>query len=762
MSDLRPVGIDLGTTNSCIATIDSSGRTKMVRNSEGDLLTPSAVLFDAAEVTVGKEAHKVAAIRSGQVAEWIKRDMGNPVYSRPIRGQYLPPEVIQACILRKLKADAVAALGPDVKAVITVPAYFDEPRRKSTADAGEMAGLAVMDIVNEPTAAALAFGEALGYLVSGTPRDVMTVAVYDLGGGTFDATLLRLAPGDLRTLATDGDVHLGGFDWDLRLLNHAADWFHNAFGVDPRDDPSSWQRLYDNVVDAKHTLSVRTHATVRVEHAGHSAELEVTRDQFQSLTADLLERTAYTTRQLLAAAKLSWSDVNRVLLVGGSTRMPMVTRMLRELTGLIPDRTVNPDEAVARGAAIYANYLLAREAVGPQRTEFRVTDVNAHSLGVEGLDPETLRKTNVILIRRNTPLPASFTHRFMTKIANQRSIVVQVLEGESTLPGECNAIGRTVIRDLPAGLTKGWPIDVTFEYATNGRLNVRAAVPGTDRQVTLDLEREHALTSEGLVRWKQAVCQSGGFDAFEAMLDSVLGPMGAPGDSAAPPVLGAPLVAPVPSPSVPGAARLPAEPPRVLPDLPAEPPPVAARRPGESRVAAASRPAAPAREGAGFPTGSLLSLAGFPDEPPAAAGRSPAIDHEPREQRLFPGVPPSAEPTVAPAPSAPPVATVPSSEFVCIEPAPAGPDAPRQPDRLPTALVRASGFGRADDESRPEGGPANVAFPAANETSPSGHGQLRAALGFFGFVVSGILGLGAAYVCYVILHWLWPHIRLWP
>src|SRR5271166_5198677 len=203
------VGIDLGTTNSVVAYLDENGRTQVARNTEGDVLTPSVVLFEDSEVVVGKEAKKATAIKAGSIAECVKRDMGKETYSRQIHGEKLHPEVIQACILKKLKDDAIATVGANFEAVITVPAYFDEPRRKATADAGEMAGLAVLDIVNEPTAAALSFGESLGYLTAeGEPREPMKVMVYDLGGGTFDVTLLDLRPGDLRTLATDGDVQL--------------------------------------------------------------------------------------------------------------------------------------------------------------------------------------------------------------------------------------------------------------------------------------------------------------------------------------------------------------------------------------------------------------------------------------------------------------------------------------------------------------------------------------------------------------------------
>jgi molecular chaperone DnaK len=524
MAGAIAVGIDLGTTNSAAAWVDPSGRTAMLRNSEGDLITPSVVLFEDSEVIVGKEARRMASVYPDRVAQWVKRDMGSRVYSRPIRGEYLPPEVIQACILRKMKADVVAAVGPAAKAVLTVPAYFDEPRRKQTADAGEMAGLSLLDIVNEPTAAALGFGEVLGYLSpTGTLLGEMNVMVYDLGGGTFDATLLRLAPGDIRTLATDGDVQLGGYDWDTRLVGFAADAFGRAHGRDPREDPATLSRLYEAAVEAKHTLSARSHATIHVEHAGISFEVPVSREQFEEMTADLLERTAYTSRQLLAAAGLQWRDVSRILLVGGSTRMPMAANMLQRLTGVAPDRTVNPDEAVARGAAIYAHYLLSAPERGGTGATFQVTNVNSHSLGVEGIDSATFRKINVILIPRNTPLPAQVAERFATKTDAQRSIVIQVLEGESTLPGECTAIGRTVIRDLPVGLPKGWPVEVTFAYGANGRLSVRGVVPGTSREVTLELERDIGLSREGISRWKQAVDSAAGFDRFEAMVQEVLG-----------------------------------------------------------------------------------------------------------------------------------------------------------------------------------------------------------------------------------------------
>lgn len=519
MSKPKAIGIDLGTTNSCVAWVDELGHTAMIPNTEGELLTPSVVLFDDSEVVVGKEARNACIVEPGRVAIWVKRDMGAPVYSRPIRGEYLPPEVIQACILRKLRSEVAHLLGPESQVVITVPAYFDEPRRKATADAGEMGGLRVLDIVNEPTAGALAFGETLGYLTpESAPHRSLTVLVYDLGGGTFDSTLLKLSAGNVKMIATDGDVQLGGYDWDTRLLNSVADQFRQAYGSDPRDDPHAASRLYREVIDAKHTLSSRMHTKVRLDHAGHHFECEVTRQAFEEMTTDLLERTAYTTRQLLATAHMDWKEVDRIFLVGGSTRMPMVLRMLEQMSGIRPDHTVNPDEAVARGAALYAHYLLGKTTAGAKPAKFEVTNVNAHSLGVEGIDTDTMRKRNVILIPRNSILPAKVTQRFATKSDGQHSIVIQVLEGESSLPSECTAIGRTVIRDLPAGLPKGWPVEVTFEYGRNSRLTVRAMVPGTRRETALDLERDVGLSNEGIARWKQAVASPGSFESFASLL----------------------------------------------------------------------------------------------------------------------------------------------------------------------------------------------------------------------------------------------------
>jgi molecular chaperone DnaK len=515
MNSGRAIGIDLGTTFSAVAWVNETGHSALVPNGDGEFLTPSVVLFEETGVVVGKEAKRVAVVYPDRVAACVKRDMGRPVYSRPIAGQYLPPEVIQSYILKRLKDDALRTVKDCPGVVITVPAYFDDPRRRATFHAGELAGLNVLDIINEPTAAALAFGEELGYLTrTGGARGHQNVLVYDLGGGTFDVTLIEMQAGNLRTIATDGDVQLGGFDWDMRLVDYMAEVFIHQHHDDPRRSPSTLQQMLADAEAAKHALSARSRAMVNLAHRGNTTHVVLSRELFEERTSDLLERTRYTTRQLLATAGMEWKDIHRVLLTGGSTRMPMVPRMLKELSGMEPDYCVNPDEAVARGAAIYANFLVAWRGMAGDKPAFDVSNVNSHSLGVEGTDPQTGRRRNRVLISRNTRLPAQRTEEFITQTPGQRSVVVHVLEGESRDPDECSLIGRTVLRDLPRDLPQGSPVEITFRYEANGRLMVLAQLKGTARVVKLELERSATMTPDRLTRWKHVVQTDAGMASF--------------------------------------------------------------------------------------------------------------------------------------------------------------------------------------------------------------------------------------------------------
>ena len=307
MADTHAIGIDLGTTRSAVGHVNSDGITSMLPNNHEDIFTPSIVLFRDEERIVGREAERRLEFETANIAVEPKRDMGESYYRRAIQGKQIPPEVIQACILRSLRSNVIERLGEDYQAVVTVPAYFDESRRTATADAAKMADLNLLDIVNEPTAAALAFGERLGYLKeSGEPNVEMNILVYDLGGGTFDVTIVRLADNLIQTIATDGDMQLGGSDWDSRLADTLRRKFTEA-GFEPPNDDAGNMRLRRLAIEAKHTLSTRDQATVRMEIDGKTAATLVMRDEFEECSRDLVERTAFTTRQVMSAAKVGWS-----------------------------------------------------------------------------------------------------------------------------------------------------------------------------------------------------------------------------------------------------------------------------------------------------------------------------------------------------------------------------------------------------------------------------------------------------------------------
>lgn len=518
-----PIGIDLGTTYSVIAYVDAAGRPTTIVNHLGDLLTPSALLFDDEGVIVGKEAIRSAALAPDRYTECFKRDMGSPYARRKIRGVDVPPEILSAFVLEQLKSDAERRLGVPIRqAVITVPAFFDETRRKATQEAGHLADLEVLDIINEPTAAALCYGYAQGFLKLGqadAEAQRQRVAVYDLGGGTFDVTILEIQGSNFRALATDGDVWLGGKDFDERLVNHLAEQFIAAHGVDPRSDPQDAAQLWEDAMELKHALSERAKATVVCFHAGIRMRIEVTRDTFEQLTRDLLERTETTTSLVVKQAGLEWSDIDRLLLVGGSTRMPMVSRMLQRVTGKVPDCSQSPDEAVAHGAALYADMLMRQRESG--KPAYQLINVNSHSLGVVGVHQKTGQKTNVVLIPKNTPLPARAVRVFKTARTNQRNVRVAIVEGESHRPEECIALGECVVRDLPSGLPQGTPVEVEYAYAANGRLSVTARVPSVRYSRHVEIDRNEARHLGDLKTWRERLrglveASAEGFAATEA------------------------------------------------------------------------------------------------------------------------------------------------------------------------------------------------------------------------------------------------------
>ena len=501
------VGIDLGTTYSVIAYLDEQGRPTSAANSNGEVLTPSVVLFDQEGTVVGREAVLAAALEPDKVADCVKRDMGSKYYHKKIGGELLPPEVISSYILRRLKSDAERKLGPIEQAVITVPAYFDETRRRATMDAGRLAGLDVLDILNEPTAAAIVFGHQKGFLDrSGRVKSEspVRVLVYDLGGGTFDVTVVELSDQSFTALATDGDVRLGGKDWDEKLVEIAAKRLQKELGHDPRQNPATLLELWFAAEAAKKTLSERLKATMFINHEGRRLKVEVGRREFEEAAAGLVARTATTADIVVMQAGLTWPDIDRVLVVGGSTRMPMILQMLAEVAGKAVDHSVSADEAVAHGAALYADLLLQKHGAGGH-TQFAVTNINSHSLGLIGVDPDTGNRVNRTIIAKNTPLPHSASRRFKTHHANQPNVKVAVVEGEGETPDACIDVGTCVIRDLPPNLPAGWPVDVRYTYQENGRLTVTAKLVGHEAKVTTDFLRDNSLSDDDLMLWGECL-----------------------------------------------------------------------------------------------------------------------------------------------------------------------------------------------------------------------------------------------------------------
>lgn len=498
------VGIDLGTTRSVVAHLDSTGRPCTVQNLEGDATTPSVVFFDRKSIVVGKEALKAAEYEPDRVVQFAKRELGKEAFRIPVAGMQLPPEVIQALILRKLKEDAIHRFGPIDQCVVTVPAYFNEPRRKATQDAGRIAGLNVVDIINEPTAAALAYGVQRGFVsAEGRTESLETVLVYDLGGGTFDVTLMEIVGNDYSAIATAGDVYLGGIDWDHRIADYVAEQFLIQYGVDPRKDPSQRQRLLTEAEDAKRSLSQRDEVVIRFSMDGNRVQVPLDRSQFESLCGDLIDRTMMTTRKALKEANRTWKDVSRLLLVGGSSRMPMVQDMLESESALKVDRSLSADESVAQGAAIYAGILLSTD----QRLSSKISvhNVNSHDLGLLGLDKDTGGQRRSLMIPRNSRLPVKKGKRFATSRPNQASVSVKIVEGGDDAGRHSTLIGNCVVRDLPPHLPAATAVDVFFNYGDDGRLHVTAALPSIGTKAEMTIERESGLSNQDLEYWTHRV-----------------------------------------------------------------------------------------------------------------------------------------------------------------------------------------------------------------------------------------------------------------
>jgi molecular chaperone DnaK len=523
------VGIDLGTTFSAIATLDDHGLPVTLPNRAGEMLTPSAILLlEDGTAVVGQAALDVALEQPDRVATLVKRRMGESSFGAPVAGRDFRPETLSAILLRKLVQDAELRIGPIRKAVITVPAYFDDTRRKATKDAGRIAGLDVLDILDEPTAAALAYsfqrshghggGLGGGFLpvTEALPDQQQTVLVYDLGGGTFDVTLVRLSQRRFQALAIEGDVRLGGKDWDDRIVDHVAKLFQKQYNDDPRSDPQSAAQLRNAAERAKRTLSTVPQTTLTCMHGGQVLKVPLTRSEFETLTRDLLARTRLTTYQVLRHAGLTWEQVDRVLLVGGSTHMPMTGQMLQDLTGKLPDNSLAVSEVVARGAALHAGIVAAHADEDSRNLDAQALEllgqveeinVNAHGLGVEVRNSANDR-VNDVLVPRNTQLPTACSRVYYTKVASQQRVRVKVLQGDAPLSSDCISIGECWIEGLPGNLPRGSPVQVRCGVASNGLIDVMALDMTSGKMARTVIHRSAGLTDEALAaeaEWVRAL-----------------------------------------------------------------------------------------------------------------------------------------------------------------------------------------------------------------------------------------------------------------
>jgi molecular chaperone DnaK len=507
----RTVGIDLGTTFSTLAYLDAEGNPVPVPNEDDDVETPSLILLaTSGHVVVGPNRNRAAMEDPANVVERVKRFMGQAEFQRTFDGHEITPEFLSALILKKLRQDAEKRIGKIGNAVITVPYYFNDAKRKATEDAGRIAGLNVIDIINEPTAATLTYAWLQGQLGAGSFDRPRQALVYDLGGGTFDVTVVRYTPTHFQVLATDGDAQLGGIDWNDRLLNYVADQYRERYGSDPRESTKTVQMLRNECDMAKIALTDSQQTSISFRHGDKSITVPVTRQQFEEMTGDLFQRTADTTELVLEQAKITAQDLDAVVLVGGSTLMPRVPKMIHDVTGKDPFRGISPHTAVAQGAAIHAAILEAKyrtgqselaEIVRKRLSTIKQDEVNSHGLGVIAKNPKTGKNVNHVMIPRNSTLPIEVKQVFKTVTENQERVNVSVTEGDAPEPAAVTLIGNCRITSLPKQLPKGSPVEVTYAFDRSGRVRVSAREKTSGQQAAIEIERRSGLDESRLDRY---------------------------------------------------------------------------------------------------------------------------------------------------------------------------------------------------------------------------------------------------------------------
>lgn len=510
MSERKAVGIDLGTTFSAIAHIDAYGKPQIIPNAESERITPSVILFDGQNAIVGTLAKQNSVAEPEKIVDFVKREMGKSrdQFHREFNGQSFTAEELSALIIRKLRSDAEKYLGvPVTDAVITVPAYFNDAERTATIQAGQLAGLNVLQIINEPTAAALAYG------LDKLDQD-QTVFVFDLGGGTFDVTIMRIENQSIRMVATNGDHRLGGKDWDDIIVNLVAEEFDRLHGENPLLDLQSYQDLQSRALAAKIQLSSRPRTTLVHSFNGKSIKIELTREDFEQLASPLVEKCKAITEIVLQEARMTWANIDKILMVGGMTRMPMIRDLVEKASGGVNmTDQVSPDEAVAIGAAIQGILSMLGEEdkkgqrVIPMETReqfstrdgglIQVTNITSHTLGIVLWDENAMEEYVFPMIPKMTAMPCEVKNAFGTAQPNMKRAVVRIVEGESTVPSECTALGTCSV-ELPPFLPKGSPVEICYQYNTNQVLNV--IVDAFGKQAKATLERNAGLNEQELAR----------------------------------------------------------------------------------------------------------------------------------------------------------------------------------------------------------------------------------------------------------------------